>query len=601
MKRKALYIFLILVYCNLFADTNTQISDNNNTVNYYYQGENLKNALTLFANANNLRIKFSENLKQITLVKKVRGKFTGISNDEVLNNLAQRFGFEWFIYADNLYITAQDSVAKSIEVSSEDLPSIKNALISQKLIFQKFGYLEMPSDNKILVTGPEEYVNLVLGQIKNLNVNPVNQQFAIYHLKYANATDLQFTFNKQQITIPGVATILQSILSNSNSNDKVISQITEPIQNNINSILSTNPTANNNSPTFHSKIGTNAVIQADNRLNTIIIRDKSPNLKIYKQLIELLDIPAPLIQIEVLILNLDEEELKQKGINWNATLAGNKFGYNADKINNNPLQFFSEKVMPGTPFISKDNNLSLGLQFLENNNIAKSISKPSIVTIDNIPAIISTNETMYINTPLVSQNNGQDNQANIQQAQTNTSLSITPHVIFDEDNKRQIKLAISLQDGKFVDQTLNGRPTTIQGNINSQAIITEGQSLVIAGYTNKVDEKVNSKVPVLGDIPLLGWFFKSSSIKAKQITTIYLITPKIIWLNDMKKLNDYILINGKAFNINDTYEAFPNKDKKTEAKLEDKNTIYINKKHIKSNKNKVKNIEIKTVVHKKSI
>lgn len=597
MKTKGLYLILIIIYCNIFADITVPTVDNNNTVNYYYQGESLKKALTLFANANNMRIRFSENLKQITLIKKVRGKFTGITNEEVLNNLAQRFGFEWFIYADSLYITTQDFIAKSIEVSSEDISNIQNALASQKLIIQKFGYLEMPSDNKILITGPEEYVNLVLNQIKNLNVNPVSQQFGIYHLKYANATDLQFTFNKQQITIPGVATILQSILSNSNNNDKVISQITEPIQNNINAILSTNQTSNN-SPAFRSKIGSNAVIQADNRLNTIIIRDKSPNLKIYKQLIELLDIPAPLIQIEVLMLNLDEEELKQKGINWGAILAGSKFGYNADKVSNNPLQLFTGTVMPGTPFTAKDYNVSLGIQFLENNNIVKSMSKPSIVTIDNIPAIMSTNETMFINVPPVSQNNNQDNQTNIQQAQTNTSLSITPHVIFDENNKKQIKLAIALQDGRFADQTLNARPTTIQGTINSQAVINEGQSLVLAGYTNKVDEKVVSKVPVLGDIPLLGWFFKSSSIKAKQITTIYLITPKIIWLNDMKKLNDYILINGKAFNINDAYEAFPNKDKTAPNLENNKNTIYIKKNNIKSSNNKEKEIEIKTVIHK---
>ena len=61
---------------------------------------------------------------------------------------------------------------------------------------------------------------------------------------------------------------------------------------------------------------TSPLIEADRRLNTVIIRDKVENLGLYKNLIDLLDIPAPLIQVEVLVIHLDQQNLKSAGIDW---------------------------------------------------------------------------------------------------------------------------------------------------------------------------------------------------------------------------------------------------------------------------------------------
>lgn len=78
------------------------------------------------------------------------------------------------------------------------------------LLDERFGYAEMPQNDNQVVTGPAEYVQLIQEQVSGLNVVPVNQQFAVFRLKYAS-TDLQYTFNNQPITIPGVATVLQNL------------------------------------------------------------------------------------------------------------------------------------------------------------------------------------------------------------------------------------------------------------------------------------------------------------------------------------------------------------------------------------------------------
>jgi type II secretory pathway component GspD/PulD (secretin) len=69
---------------------------------------------------------------------------------------------------------------------------------------------------------------------------------------------------------------------------------------------------------------------------------------------------------------------------------------------------------------------------------------------------------------------------------------------------------------------------TEQSTINSQVVIPEGKSVLLSGYTKNHIEEIKSQIPFLGSIPLLGWFFKSDKYEYKKITTLYIVTPKVI-------------------------------------------------------------------------
>ena len=129
--------------------------------------------------------------------------------------------------------------------------------------------------------------------------------------------------------------------------------------------------------------------------------------------------------------------------------------------------------------------------------------------------------------------------------------------MIDEDGERNIKLSIVLQDGSINDPTSNVLSSTIQSNINSEAYLKEGQSILLAGYSKSSTEKVTKKVPFLGDIPLLGWFFSTKSNTQKQIETLYLVTPKIIWENNKYKLSNYIEVGAEKFDIKQNIDLMP--------------------------------------------
>ncbi len=558
-----LFIILFMVIPNTYTannigkviNTNNDNEVNQNYHNYYYSGETLRRALNIFAKNNGYDIQFAKSITA-KLITTINGRFRVKNNNELLNTLARNFGFNWFIFSGVIYITDQQEVSKSIAASADSMAVIRNNLKSMGLLISKFSYSEFPNDNKVIIGGPEMYVDIVLDHIKELNIAPSNEQFAVFRLKYASAVDTNLKFNGQQVIIPGVASVLKAMMGgnqNANKGIKINNQAVELIKNKLPNINANNVNDGDNSaPSVNGSMSA-PLITADTRLNTIVIRDKAPNLKIYKEIIELLDVPAPLIQVDVLMVHVDQSKLQAEGIDWWASSQGVGLGMGANRLSSAPssLSVYYGNISPGQVIVNNLNNFILSLRFLENNNIAKATSHPSIATIDNLPAVVNVTENLYITTPqpVTPGNSNSDNSSNsstnnFQQAQIVTSLEITPHVIVTKDKGTQIKLAINLQDGVINDTNIGIMPSTTQSTLTSQAIVSNGQSILLAGYTKNLDEVVNTQVPILGSIPLLGWFFRSTTTEHRKVLSLYLVTPKIVTENEI-----YTIPNA-SFNLN---------------------------------------------------
>lgn len=534
---------------------------------YFFNDKTLSATLTEFARNNGLTISISKNLSKSIIEQRVNGRFTVNQIEDLLQKLGHQYGFNWFVYAGNLYITSTKSVTVKIDVAPQEMGGIRDNLVQMGLYDSRFGYSEMPAEDKLLVTGPQEYVELVNSQITKLGIAPINQQFAIFRLKYANASDMQFTFNNQQIVIPGVATILNGLLQNNQVNsatgaNRINASVGELLKNPNNSSKdsgsSVNSSAGNNSadnstPNKAAGSGSYPLVQADARLNTIVIRDKSSNLAIYKNLISALDVPAPLIQVEVLVFKLDQDKLNQAGINWFLSGANASVGFgtaNLDSGVSNNLSTSLMQLNPGSVMVTNGLSFSNSLQFLEQHSFAQTVAKPSLATIDSIPAMVTINKNYFYGTAANAQSSG----AAYSGMQVTQALQITPHVIAEPNEKKSIMLSIVLNDGS-VDQLSNSTiPSTTQSQITSQALLKEGQSIILAGYTKDVAQEAEYKVPGLGDIPGVGWLFKTKTEVVHKEVTLYLVTPKIIWERNTYKLGNYITVGDKAVNVSDEYQ-----------------------------------------------
>ena len=575
---KKIIIFMVLISSYSFADTTSKTSDGNYSLPvlnkdvavptnksaeyvYVYQNDTLSTALGQYAKNNGLNIKFAPDLTGSILAQAVSGRFNVKNEADVLDILADKYAFAWFVYSGTLYISSSKEVSQSINVAAEELGTIKASLDQMGLLNSKFGYSQ--GNGKIVISGPSEYVDMVVHQINSLDISPVNQQFAVYRLKYANANDITLNLNSQSVTVPGVVTILQNLLQgksgkNSANNNPLLSTVAQPLLNGTSATTansSSSKSADNSSDNSSSSGSVSTpLIQADAHLNTIIIRDKKSNLAIYKNLIDILDVPSPLIQVDVLIVRLNNTKLNQAGINWWTSNGNVGVGYGASNLStttpsSNLSAVFGQIGSSSQLLLNTTTGFLASLDYLQQEQIAEAVSRPAIVTTDNIPAIVSVNDSFYVNALGASSSTSSSTSSNaFNQVTVSTSLQVTPHVIFTKDGKKQIKLSIALQDGNVDSSLASQMPDTVQSSLNSQAVITEGQSLLLAGYTKDKNVQAVKKVPFLGDIPLLGWFFKSTSSDIEKFTTFYFVSPKIVWLSDSYKLKGYVMVNDQQLN-----------------------------------------------------
>jgi type III secretion protein C len=268
------------------------------------------------------------------------------------------------------------------------------------------------------------------------------------------------------------------------------------------------------------------VIQPDPRLNAVIIKDNVNNFPIYDNLIKQLDILTPIIQLEVQVINVNQSKLKNTGVDWWGSLRGVNIGSNFNGI------AASYGVMsPGTSGVLKTNNaFAANLQLLEESGFAKTVSKPVLATMDSIPSVLIasrktiSNVQFQRNSSVTESGKQNSNTTTTNVVTSQTSLQITPHLIVEDNGKRRIALSIALQDYtpfEFMNDF-------VQNGVSSQAVVTEGQSLLIAGYSYTTSDVMQREVPLLGDIPIIGWLFKYKMTKQVEKSTLYLITPKVV-------------------------------------------------------------------------
>ena len=543
--------------------TAKQVNENNaNSYYYYFDSDTLRTALIRIAKSFDVKIHFSDEIPDDTLNQMLSGRFRVSSPEELFNKFGDNFAITWFYYDGILYITSNNFVTKNLYVAPDLLANFKNVLANDGIIDDRFSWTEVPSEGMVVVSGPRDYISILEKKMKKLHISPIDQQFALFHLKYASAVDTTIQLSNQQLVIPGVATILKTLLQGGQSDSsigassKLLKQVVEPLKNNLKGLLPKTDSSDDGSQNISMSEGQNRdrlkttvsspVIQADNRLNTIIIRDKSNNMSIYKSLIDMLDVPAPLIQIEVLILDVDQIKMNEAGVSWWGNAGGGiNGGFGSNNLNSSPqagapsLLASYGNISPGNLIVNNLQTFLASLRFLENKGYAKAESKSAVVTIDNIAAVVNLSQTFY---PVANlQNQGKQDSM-----QTQIQMQVTPHVVYEDNNKKKLKLTVSLKDGNVEEKTASGIPSTLQGELNSQAIIEEGSSLLLAGFTHKQTEETENKVPVLGDIPILGWFFKSKSSENRELQRTYLVSPTIVWQDRNKKVPNYSLLNHKG-------------------------------------------------------
>src|SRR5437899_2331270 len=171
-------------------------------------------------------------------------------------------------------------------------------------------------------------------------------------------------------------------------------------------------------------------------------------------------------------------------------------------------------------------NLNLALQALEESSKTRSLSKPEIVTVENAKASIALGSEIPYAT--VSSAGTQ-----VQFKEATLRLEVTPTVVFEPNNINRIKLLVVVEDnskGADVNAGAGGLiPSINKRRADTLVLIKEGDTLVIGGITQRTDVESVRKVPLFGDIPVIGRLFKTKQIATNPNRELVIfVTPSVV-------------------------------------------------------------------------
>jgi general secretion pathway protein D len=310
-------------------------------------------------------------------------------------------------------------------------------------------------------------------------------------------------------------------------------------------------------------VSKNVQIVPDKATNTLVVMAEREDYKILESIIKQLDVPRPMVYIEALIMEVNATKAFNLGVEWRglrgtgdvlgAGTAGNTaafIGSGGAGSTTNPGGYNIMDSMitaAGTPAFPSGfsmgiistgitiggvtfPNIGAVIQAYKTDQEVSILSTPQIMTLDNEEAEINVGENVpYITSQQSSSTTTTTslsplNYNSYEYRDVGVILNITPHI--NEDN--YIRLKISQQVTKLTSAATSTTPTTLKRTAKTTVVVKDNETVVIGGLVGDSTENDTYKVPLLGDIPVLGWLFKTHSTSREKTNLYVFLTPHIV-------------------------------------------------------------------------
>ena len=306
----------------------------------------------------------------------------------------------------------------------------------------------------------------------------------------------------------------------------------------------------------------------DPRTSQLVVVATDPEQISLDVLIERLDTPTKQVLIETRLVEISSSPSSKKGIDWAGTLGGQKMSFgnnmsgagrydhsfslgdtNLSRFGVSPLteNFGANRTLgspgllldtakglnPATAFLDAD-GVSAVMSFLNSSSDAQVVSTPRIVTLDNQMASISVTRGF----PVFNVSAGTANTAggsSITYSNVGTVLEVTPRISAGNKIWLKVRPEVSSFFGT-VSKTVGGQ--VFQADLfdnrhfDTQVLIPNAHTLVLGGLVKDSPNSTKNKVPILGDVPLLGYAFRSESKSMDKQNLLIFITPTIVQDSD---------------------------------------------------------------------
>jgi len=294
------------------------------------------------------------------------------------------------------------------------------------------------------------------------------------------------------------------------------------------------------------------IVNFEPKTNTIIIIDAAHRIEQARLLLRGIDKAKGQIIVETKILRINTTVAERTGVNWSSSLGKDGTTLIIQRDLNSVFGLPSSPASDingalGTNLVLSPVTVSAVLRALAEGGVASQISNPTLITEDNEMATISIIDRVPIITTTTTASSGG----------TSANPTVTEQVRYkvdssdksidtDPDKHREIGISLVVTPTLLPDGTVrmklrprsaqiveeiksvtgNFYPRVTESMVETLARVPNGYSLVVGGFYGETQTNGKTKVPILGDIPVLNFFFKSKDATKEKTSLVFIVTPK---------------------------------------------------------------------------
>ena len=477
---------------------------------------NLRTALDSFAVAEGLSVVMSD-----SVVGAFSGDFKGVPPGSFLDKIATTHNLIWYYDGAALYIYGAGEIATMlIDLQYMKAGEVRAMLAELGVEDGRFPLKTTSDDELVMVSGPPRYVALVAEMIGKADRLREKRTFnevetRLFPLSHTWADDVTFSANSPESTlvIRGVARLLEEMMAGTQgvkTRETSITNELSAIEARQNSMFQ-------------------PVIRAENRLNAVLVRDVASRMGMYEDIIKKLDTPQKLVEIDVTVVELSRKD----ALDWQLSLAvADRHSDTEYSVGQNAANLFGPAALSGMGLAGalthahSSYDVSVSLSALKAKGKARSISRTSLLTVNNLAAEMTDSQSYHarvVGTEV----------ATLEEVTAGTRLQIKPRILpsVATNVPDQVWISLELDDGGFEAVTVDAMPMKRSSTLTTQTAVFEDESIMLAGYLRDIEEDAGWGIPYLRDIPWIGWIFGGKSTRKETVQRMFVLTPHIVDLD----------------------------------------------------------------------
>lgn len=478
--------------------------------------------------------------------RKITGTFDLSHPGSLLRRLSERMALSWYDDGSSVYVYDNSEIKSAvISMQHASLRSLRDFLKETGLYDARFPVKGDEAAGTFYVSGVPIYVNLVTAAARYLDqmrgsAEAGREVVKVVPLHNSFVQDREFMLRDQRVSIPGIGTVIARIFGGgtqgkttvvapmpeaAGSSSSVLMNETgeqkakaEPF-----SLLGKLPGAGESSAGERAASATTASPAATTTVNgvrivpysgtnSLVLMGELEKVSDIEALVRSLDVAKRQIELSLWIIDIRKDKLDQLGVTWQGAVKAGPLSIGF----NDTTQI---STLDGAKFLAS-------VMALSQEGAATVVSRPVVLTQENVPAIFDSNQTFY--TRLIGERSVQ-----LEHVTYGTLVNVLPRLSKDA---AEVEMVVDVEDGSAqnntledeVDSTAGKLPLVNRTEINTVARVPREKSLLIGGNTRDETSRSQFRIPGLSSLPWIGGLFRYYVDKRDQVVRVFLIQPKLL-------------------------------------------------------------------------